>query len=246
MAVVKNKVLAAAVAMTLATVPAWGVTVSDNLGVNKQAVVNALANIQSNDFVVTLPSGRSITPYSQVDAKISLISRGNTTEPGVLAYISQIANPFPTVKYPMSISPLAFTLFGAGTQPVLMEAILHESDHRVYGQHTCGAAADADDNGPYGATSYYMLKVANYTVNLDTAQRNQAVANALYRATGNICDGAAQQRVLNAYFTGVFPQNCYLDESGQVLCVDNPNVGYVVKPRPDGTCYYNESGQLVC
>jgi hypothetical protein len=145
-------------------------------------------------------------------------------------------------KGPIWINSIAFTGYGGGAQPVLMEGILHEGDHHIYGPHTCGTSADQDDNGPYGVTSYYMVRLLRQSTNLDASQRNQVASNALSRAQNNICAAAAKTRIQNAYFYGQFPQNCYYDESGQ-HCATDPGTPPVLLPPPPSQCYYDESGQ---
>jgi hypothetical protein len=196
-----------------------------------QGVATSLVNTYHNNYGFYLPNGRVVHPYNEVIATVSTINPG-TDAPNVLAY---------TYITPYK-GPICFDGYGAGTQAVLMEAVLHEGDHHIYGSHTCGGSADTDDNGPFGATSYYMLKLVHLSSTLNAAQRNQAASNALYRASANICQQAAKDRIYNAYFNNAFPQMCYYDESGQVCSTDPGSAPPTLPPPPQ--CYYDESGEI--
>lgn len=195
---------------------------------NGDRLIDALNRLRTDNIGFYLPNYQYIQPYQQVLSKVSLIYYGTSSQ--YIGYTN-----YSSGRHPIFVYNGAYEY---NSPMVLMEVILHESDHHRYGSHSCGSGADADDNGPYGVEAYYGLKLYWGSQSLDASQRNYAASWALGRAYDRMCgNGAAINRVFNAWAYNQFPPGppppgCYYDESGQLVC---PPV-----------CYLDESGQVVC
>lgn len=196
----------------------------------RSRLIHALERIRTNPVEFYLPSGVLIRPYNHILALVTNIRLGDG-RPNAIGYSTQDGRIY--------INPVAFD---HPIEPHLMSLLLHEADHRRYGGHSCpDGVRDADDNGPFGVSIYYLLRLRNSNSDLQPFESQWAASAAMSNASHLICcsaqcitpDGLTKtegyRRVEAAYQSNIFPS------------APPPPP----EPPESGGCVWNE-GYLIC